>query len=207
MGENITESWFISTPEPVERPTPVPVERPTPEPIARPTPEPVVRPTPEPVTSKYVRTTGDINVRALPDKTSTILGTLGKGSTATYLGEESRDYRGVIWYKIDYKGNIGWVSSVYSELSNSGSPSTSKPSSSSSSSSGNATGQRVTAVDGNLNVRTGPGLSYKDIGTIKEGNSASYLGKSSVDERGVTWYYVNFNGKKGWVSSKWGKLR
>ncbi len=59
---------------------------------------------------------------------------------------------------------------------------------------------------GDANLRSGPGLSYEDIGTMHNGETASYLGGSSVDERGVTWYKVNFNGKVGWVSSKYARL-
>ena len=43
-------------------------------------------------------------------------------------------------------------------------------------------------------------------GTMHTGETAKYLGETKKDERGVAWYKVSFNGKTGWVSSKYGKL-
>jgi uncharacterized protein YraI len=92
-------------------------------------------------------------------------------------------------------GKEGWVSSGYASLSGySGGVSYS-------SSSGT-----VVATDGDTNVRTGPGLSYSQLGTLYRGSSATYLGDSSVDDRGVRWYKVRYNGKTGWVSSKYTTL-
>ena len=59
---------------------------------------------------------------------------------------------------------------------------------------------------GNVHVRKGPGLEYAEMGTLEKGTLISYLGASKKDERGVKWYKVNFNGKVGWVSSKYSKL-
>lgn len=58
----------------------------------------------------------------------------------------------------------------------------------------------VTAT-GNVNVRADAGKDYKSLGTLKKGTSAPYLNVSKVDERGVVWHKVSFNGKEGWVSS------
>lgn len=60
---------------------------------------------------------------------------------------------------------------------------------------------------GNVNLRTGPGLGYDSAGSIPSGVYVEYLGESSVDERGVAWYYVRYNGKTGWSSSKYVELR
>lgn len=67
--------------------------------------------------------------------------------------------------------------------------------------------QYVYASDGDSNVRTGPGLSYATIGSIKKGGGATYLGQSRADDRGVTWYNVDYKGKSGWVSSKYTTLK
>ena len=57
--------------------------------------------------------------------------------------------------------------------------------------------------DGKSFVRTGPGLGYKSIGTLHKGDDAKYLGETSIDERGVLWYKIRFNGKSAWVSSRY----
>ena len=59
---------------------------------------------------------------------------------------------------------------------------------------------------GRLNVRSGPGLNYDDKGTLLSGSTATYLNEYSVDERGVTWYKISYNGGSGWVSSRYCEL-
>ena len=59
---------------------------------------------------------------------------------------------------------------------------------------------------GQVNMRKGPGLKYATIMTIGKGKTLTYTGTSKKDSRGVTWYKVSFNGKTGWVSSRYAKL-
>ena len=59
--------------------------------------------------------------------------------------------------------------------------------------------------DGKSNVRTGPGLDYKSIGVLHRGEDARYLHETSVDERGVVWYKIRWNGRDAWVSSMYTK--
>jgi hypothetical protein len=57
------------------------------------------------------------------------------------------------------------------------------------------------------NVRTGPGLSYDTLGELSGGMELEFLNETSIDDRGVTWYKVRFEGRDGWVSEKYTKLR
>lgn len=59
---------------------------------------------------------------------------------------------------------------------------------------------------GNVNLRVGPGLDYELAGDISEGKTMEYLDETSVDERGVAWYLVDFKGNACWVSSKYTEL-
>ena len=59
--------------------------------------------------------------------------------------------------------------------------------------------------DGKSNVRTGPGLDYKSIGVLHRGDDARYLHETAIDERGVLWYMIRWNGHKAWVSSRYTK--
>ncbi|MCR4621388.1 MAG: SH3 domain-containing protein [Clostridiales bacterium] len=70
---------------------------------------------------------------------------------------------------------------------------------------GSGTGLKVTAT-GDVYVRTDADKDSKSFGTLKKGADASYLGVSKVDERGVIWHKISFNGKEGWVSSKYSSL-
>lgn len=59
---------------------------------------------------------------------------------------------------------------------------------------------------GNCNVRSGPGLTYSMIGSVNRGSYLTYLGDTSVDNRGVAWYRVAFGSGSGWVSSVYGNI-
>ena len=39
----------------------------------------------------------------------------------------------------------------------------------------------------NVWMRTGPGLKYDQVTSLSEGKKLTYLGETSVDERGVAW--------------------
>ena len=68
-------------------------------------------------------------------------------------------------------------------------------------------GSVVRGVNGDSYLRTGPGLGYDRTGKVlHRGESATYLGSTSVDSRGVAWYKVRFDGREGWVSSRYTRL-
>ena len=75
-----------------------------------------------------IRATGNLNVRSSPDLSGKSLGSIKKGETLEYLGEDAVDDRGVVWHKVSYKDKAGWVSSRYSELTSAGSSNPSGPS-------------------------------------------------------------------------------
>lgn len=148
--------------------------------------------------ASYLEATARVNVRSGPGTKYTDLYTLVRGEKVEYTGEYAYDSHGGKWYKIVYYSyGTGWVSAQYSRVSGSGS--------SSGSGSTSTSGSYVKAT-GNVNIRKTPSLLGVDLGTMKSGQRASYLGKSSTDDRGVKWYYVNYNGTTGWVSSRYSKL-
>lgn len=59
---------------------------------------------------------------------------------------------------------------------------------------------------GKVWLRTGPGLDYDRVSILSAGKTFDYLGESSVDGRGVTWYKVSAGGKEGWISSRYSEL-
>ena len=65
---------------------------------------------------KFVKTTGQVNVRKGPSLDSASIGVLAAGTIVSYLGTTKKDERGVAWYKINYNGVVGWVSSRYSKF-------------------------------------------------------------------------------------------
>lgn len=142
----------------------------------------------------YVECTGGrCNVRNSPSLNGKDLWTLVRGERVPYLGVSSTDERGVTWYKVEYYSyGTGWVSSRYAKLTGGGG---STP----------AYGT-VMGTGGSSNIRTKPNLSASVLGSLPKGKSADYLGSVSVDDRGVPWYYISYNGTTGWVSSRYTTL-
>jgi peptidoglycan hydrolase-like protein with peptidoglycan-binding domain len=64
--------------------------------------------------------------------------------------------------------------------------------------------QRIEAT-ADVYVRSAPGKDNRELGVLKKGQTAPYQGeKSAVDGR--DWYLIEFDGKNGWVSSKYSKV-
>jgi len=63
----------------------------------------------------------------------------------------------------------------------------------------------VEITGGSVNVRSAPGKSSRDIGTVHLGDKLPYQGEIRVaDDR--DWYLIIYHDKNGWVSSKYAKL-
>jgi len=140
----------------------------------------------------YVTITGgDCNMRMTPSLNGEIIKILKEGYITIYEGRTSTDNRGVDWYCVSYDGNEGWVSSKYARFGSYASV---------------TSYGYVKATSYKVNLRDDPNLAGEDIGTMDKGETATYLGKKSTDSRGVVWYKVRFNGKTGWVSSRYSKL-
>ncbi len=153
------------------------------------------------MSGKYVRAVGgSVNIRSSASLSSSVKGTMPKGSYGTFQGKASKDSRGVVWYKVKYDGVTGWVSSKYSKVSDS------KGSGSSESGDSGSSGDKVKIVGGDVTIRSKPNKTSSKLGYISSGKTVTYLGKSSVDSRGVRWYKIKYNGTTGWVSSMYAKI-
>lgn len=121
-------------------------------------------------------------IRTKPGLSGEILYTVPVGASAIYLGDTSVDGRGVTWYKATYDGVTGWMSGLQISLGYDDDYYT------------------VTAMEKNCYIRTAPGLSGEIIDTVPVGASATCLGDTAVDSRGVTWYKATYDGVTGWIS-------
>lgn len=63
-----------------------------------------------------VANAGDCNVRTGPNIETDSIGVLYRGESASYANETETDERGVDWYKIQWNGTEGWVSTRYTDL-------------------------------------------------------------------------------------------
>ena len=148
------------------------------------------------VSGSKVHIKGQCNIRSGPSLSHGIIGVAHNGDVLTGTGSISTDTRGVDWYSVSYNGKNGWVSSAYASIGSKGGGSK-----------GGSSKTKVRGTSGNSNVRSGPALDYPSLGILYQGESATYLGNSSVDSRGVIWYNIAWNGGSGWVSSKFTKLQ
>ena len=148
------------------------------------------------IDGKYVKVVGgSVNIRSKAGTSYKVVGSMPSGAYGTCLGTAAKDTRGVVWYKVKYNGVTGWVSSRYSKITNN------KDSSSGGSS------DTVKVVGGDVTIRAKANKTSTKLGYIVEGKVATYLGKTSTDSRGVQWYYISYNGTKGWISSMYSRLQ
>ena len=148
-----------------------------------------------------IKTTAKANVRSGAGTNHSILGTAAKGKVLRF-DKTAKDGRGVIWYHVT-TGRNGWISSTNTtQLSGSVSGKTRAK----------VTGKAVKAngravkATGDANLRKGPGLDYGSVGMMKAGKTATFRNEAKKDARGVVWYKVRFNGRTGWISSRYGRL-
>lgn len=64
----------------------------------------------------------------------------------------------------------------------------------------------VSAIDGECNIRSGPGTEYSRIGTLYSDTPLEHTGSVRYDNRGAAWYSVKCGSEEGWVSSKYAVL-
>ena len=65
--------------------------------------------------------------------------------------------------------------------------------------------KQVEITGGSVNVRSGPGVNTRDIGTVHKGDLLPYQGETqNVDGR--DWYLIEYQNENGWVSSKYARL-
>lgn len=64
--------------------------------------------------SGKIKTTGSVNLRSGPSTDYKRLDCISSGKTLSY-DKTQKDDRGVVWYRVSYKGQKGWVSSKYAK--------------------------------------------------------------------------------------------
>ena len=127
-----------------------------------------------------VTATVNVNVRAKPSTSSQVIGGLHRGQTATATGQ----VRG--WTKIKFSGSTAWVASRYLSRGKNLPPPSRV----------NAGAVKVTTT--NLNLRTGPGLTYTITRVLGNGTRVTTTGKTA---RGFA--EVLFGRSKGWASMQY----
>lgn len=145
-----------------------------------------------------VVTDGPLNIRSGPGKSYNRVGYLMKGDKLTILATENG------WHKITVGSVNGYVSADYvaantgnSDNSNSDNNNDNNSSNGSDQTATQDQNQPATVAAGPLNVRSGPGTSYKRIGSLNVG--ASLIIHSTTDG----WYQITCGDLEGYVSAQY----
>ena len=140
-----------------------------------------------------VSITGKIHLRTGPSIDYLSIGIINKGQTATYLGQSEFDSRGVAWHYVSMTAGTGWISSKYSKLDVIDKLIPTNL-------------QNKVETTASIHVRTAPDVNSASLAALPKGNKLPFLGVISVDDRGIAWFKISFNGKEAWISSKYSKL-
>ncbi|MFV5318749.1 SH3 domain-containing protein [Priestia megaterium] len=123
----------------------------------------------------YTVTASTLNVRSGAGTNYASIGSVTKGQKLSVVSKSGS------WYKINYNGRTGYVSSDYVQSSGTTTPP--------------AESITYTVTASTLNVRSGAGTNYASIGSVTKGQKLSVVSKSG------SWYKINYNGRTGYVSS------
>ncbi|MEW4267167.1 SH3 domain-containing protein [Priestia megaterium] len=123
----------------------------------------------------YTVTASTLNVRSGAGTNYASIGSVTKGQKLSVVSKSGS------WYKINYNGRTGYVSSDYVQSSGTTTPP--------------AENTTYTVTASTLNVRSGAGTNYGSIGSVTKGQKLSVVSKSG------SWYKINYNGRTGYVSS------
>jgi len=146
-------------------------------------------------TTRATVTTGRLNVRATPDPIAgDILTQVINGQRFTALARTPDNS----WIRINANGVIGWVNASYVYVPDI----FSLPVVGSSTDGTQPTDYIVTATPYTVNIRTGPGTEYADIGNLPEGDTAQVIGRNA----NTTWWQINYDGITGWVVARYARI-
>ena len=129
-------------------------------------------------------TASSLRVRQKSSISSSIISSLARNTKVETLGKEGE------FYKINYKGQTGYVHSSYIKISANTSGSTSTT---------NGAGTSGTITTDYLNVRTGSGINYAVANVITRGTKVTMYEKSNG------FCKINYGGKTGYVSEQYVK--
>lgn len=135
----------------------------------------------------------DLNVRSLPS--------VERGRILTRV-ERGEQYRAVArnaantWVQINVDGTFGWVSNRFVDVDNAtGLPVAQDPDAPSPRFAANVT---ATPSPYNVNIRSGPGVTFADVGNLPVNQTAEVIGRNANG----TWWQIEYGGLVGWVADQ-----
>lgn len=149
-------------------------------------------------TATVAYTAGDgVNVRTAPNRSADIRTTLPEGWVVTIVSGPETDDNDARWYEISTETElgaiIGWVSADYLSHVN--------VIADEQQALNGATIAYVAADGDGLNLREGPSLEHAIISGIPDGTAVSILSQGFVDEFGIRWSMVSYDGIVGYSAA------
>lgn len=134
-----------------------------------------------------------LNVRDAPDVTrGNVITRISRGETYPVLSFNTNR----TWAQISLGNTLGWVSTNFINIEDADNIPITTPDAP------QTTGFIVTATPFTVNIRTGPGTRFNDIGNLPSGDTAQVIGRNAE----ATWWQINYEGIEGWVSAQYALL-
>ena len=138
-----------------------------------------------------------LNVRERPNLMSNIVGKINRLENHAIVGTDATRQ----WLLLDVNGTFGWVNRDYMDVNAafqlpvvSDIPPTIPP----------AREYIVaTASPYNVNIRTGAGTNFADIGNFNRGDDARIIGRTADNN----WWQIEYNGIQGWVAASFALIQ
>ena len=137
----------------------------------------------------YIATV-NANLRAEATTGGAVVATVTKGTPLEGLGETRAD-GDTTWLAVAYGGKTCWVAAQNVRER------TDEDVARAVEAQANARGTKV-VIRGSVYLRSEPSMNAASLGVAS--GTVKYLNDCRLDERSSVWYYVEFNGNKGWVS-------
>ncbi len=137
-----------------------------------------------------------VNLRSGAGTGYKTVGQVSKGDKLTVLNS-GKDTSGQLWYQVQTTNGKAWIASWLVTAETGGAATDS----STASQAGSNVGKTVYVTGDVVNLRSGAGTSYKQVGQVRKGDSFTVL-RSSNDTEGKAWYQVEMeDGARVWIAS------
>ncbi len=141
--------------------------------------------------AKITNSGGDgVNLRQQASAGSGVLAVLSENTLVISLGGPFTDKQNNSFFRVDYKGQTGYVSVAFVGTAPKNAVTT-----------GGGGYMKVTNTDGDpIRFRTGPGRTYDQEGLVYEGQVVKVLSAAVKDDDGGKWYRIESESKVGFVN-------
>ena len=143
---------------------------------------------------------GGVNFRYGPGaEYEKILDNVIPNGTVLHIQEAAKANNGKEWGYTEYNGYYGWVFLGQTKKVNASQPANNNTAAPSKPVPADYNVE-VSAPDGGVNIRSGPGASYEKLqGNLIPNGTVLHISETAKADNGKDWGYTTYNGLKGWI--------